>query len=630
MTAESIIEEVINYLKDDKYICALMIDGEWGCGKTYFVKNELIHVIEKEKLNRKEIRYISLYGCKNIEEIEEKIAWSITDIAKNKIKSNKLINNILGSTQKNVYMNNVATSATKIGYYALKKYLPIEKIYNVTSDWLNFENFIFVFDDLERVNCSISEVFAFMNELIEQENAKVIIVANEKEIIREKKEKNIELQYQVVINNSSLEGYTNKYQSKDHKAFTKDELETERKKIFQSKVENEDYLCFREKLIGLTLKYEPNIEEIIEHVINDNSKNLSLNETEMKILKKCIKSFKSKLNNYEHNNIRTVYFYLHKLNIVMKKYSSLDKQDENYNSIIETVIKELFEFCIRFKSNKTVIGEQFEIKKFKSLYDYVETNNFVEDKFISEINDYKENLKKEPNVDDPYSLLKMTYLLKEQNWYESQLEKLINNINNGLYGEILYVEILILIQRYVSVGFDKQYLVRAKDSMINRINNGDCNCSISEDLWFLDDLGQKQQLLTIIKELNEGIEKNNKESLRKRIPEILKGEHWIKSLNLLLDNNNDKDKPVFIYGNINEWISALKLASVEELHQFRCFLGKRYMDGRKNETYSVDSERLKEIKRELSNIEEKDVIKKYYYETLLTTDIMKIINRYES
>lgn len=64
MTEQQIKEEVLRYLKDESYQYAILIDGEWGSGKTYFVNNILTKEIKKqeEKTEKpRSVKYISLY-----------------------------------------------------------------------------------------------------------------------------------------------------------------------------------------------------------------------------------------------------------------------------------------------------------------------------------------------------------------------------------------------------------------------------------------------------------------------------------------------------------------------------------------------------------------------------------------
>ena len=37
-----IVEQIISYLNEEKYRQAILIDGEWGSGKTFFVKEVLM------------------------------------------------------------------------------------------------------------------------------------------------------------------------------------------------------------------------------------------------------------------------------------------------------------------------------------------------------------------------------------------------------------------------------------------------------------------------------------------------------------------------------------------------------------------------------------------------------------
>lgn len=61
LNESQIIQGIKLYLNDKLYNYAVLIDGEWGCGKTYFVKNTL-----RRELIDQSIKYISLYGCKSI------------------------------------------------------------------------------------------------------------------------------------------------------------------------------------------------------------------------------------------------------------------------------------------------------------------------------------------------------------------------------------------------------------------------------------------------------------------------------------------------------------------------------------------------------------------------------------
>ena len=72
---DDLIESILDYVRSDYTDYAIMINGEWGSGKTYFWNNQVKKKIESLKLNGKRFTtiYMSLYGISNLEEISKKI-----------------------------------------------------------------------------------------------------------------------------------------------------------------------------------------------------------------------------------------------------------------------------------------------------------------------------------------------------------------------------------------------------------------------------------------------------------------------------------------------------------------------------------------------------------------------------
>jgi hypothetical protein len=158
---DQIVEMYLNM--DTNY--ALMITGAWGTGKTFYYKNYLKPKIEKTVVRTKpnyfyKSVHISLFGMKSIDEIQTEIFLDRVPLLKNKFVK-------LG---------------TEIGKALLKS--------KVTSgdfskdDWIDFEELVICFDDLERIskNLNIEEVIGYINSLVENQNVKVLIIANEGKI----------------------------------------------------------------------------------------------------------------------------------------------------------------------------------------------------------------------------------------------------------------------------------------------------------------------------------------------------------------------------------------------------------------------------------------------------------------
>ena len=72
---ESVIEE---YLKNPRAEYAVMIDGDWGSGKTYFLTHSLLQImanIDMGKDKRRKYAYVTLYGAKSIDEVSREIVF---------------------------------------------------------------------------------------------------------------------------------------------------------------------------------------------------------------------------------------------------------------------------------------------------------------------------------------------------------------------------------------------------------------------------------------------------------------------------------------------------------------------------------------------------------------------------
>lgn len=82
LTDDDIVKEIVNYVDETLYNYAVMIDGEWGCGKTYFIQERLYKALETHENNRwqserdykkRKVIYISLYGIKSLDEVTKQL-----------------------------------------------------------------------------------------------------------------------------------------------------------------------------------------------------------------------------------------------------------------------------------------------------------------------------------------------------------------------------------------------------------------------------------------------------------------------------------------------------------------------------------------------------------------------------
>ncbi|MGK8607633.1 P-loop NTPase fold protein [Bacillus thuringiensis] len=85
---QSIVESIKDYVKQNGTNYALVLNGTWGSGKTYFWKKYLMDEIKEisntDNENYEPI-YISLYGLANIMDIQNKLLLNLC-LNKNKMK----------------------------------------------------------------------------------------------------------------------------------------------------------------------------------------------------------------------------------------------------------------------------------------------------------------------------------------------------------------------------------------------------------------------------------------------------------------------------------------------------------------------------------------------------------------
>ena len=179
---EEIAEIIKEYIYEKETDSAILINGEWGSGKTYFVKNKIIKEYEnqqyKSEQKNKKIKfiYISTYGVKNTNELDNKIFDSIIgDLLPKEISK---FHKVLSKGISSIY--DIAKAFKELPN------IPKDSVRNLLEilQSKRQENYILIFDDLERCEMPITELLGYINEFVEHKSMKTIIIANEKEILK--------------------------------------------------------------------------------------------------------------------------------------------------------------------------------------------------------------------------------------------------------------------------------------------------------------------------------------------------------------------------------------------------------------------------------------------------------------
>ena len=104
---EDLVESILDYVRADYTDYAIMINGEWGSGKTYFWNNKIRNKIDSLTFNGKKYTtiYMSLYGISNLEDISKKIFIETTQLMDKNLKKHKEIYQMNEFPKANFYIN---------------------------------------------------------------------------------------------------------------------------------------------------------------------------------------------------------------------------------------------------------------------------------------------------------------------------------------------------------------------------------------------------------------------------------------------------------------------------------------------------------------------------------------------
>ncbi|NLC93356.1 MAG: hypothetical protein GX677_07850 [Treponema sp.] len=462
------LEIIDDYVSDKTYNYAVMINGEWGCGKTYFVKNVLNkHFFEISRNVKKKERtnaiYISLYGIENLNDISSQVYVHMTKIR----SDNGFIKRIQRWAKraepiKDLGINIAACFIPQLG--------PLKdvKLKKAIGSMMSMSNFIFIFDDLERCSVQINEVLGYINNFVEQSNCKVIVVANEKEIGKISSNKNLEVKYQLALCDnikypSQNVGATNKKE----KSIDIAEIKERVKYLFS---ENEIYVLTKEKLIGRTILYQPDIKLVIENLIETICQDCCY-YTVLKNLKELIYNI---LEKNECSNIRTIQFCF----VFFDKIGKLKDENikENSNKYLETLLHDIFRVAIdhkngakKFVFNESDFGDIGKeknpfctVQSFRFTYDYIYDATFCGEYIVEVLNKFVESVnERERQNNDPINILEQ-YWLMENDEIETAIKSLIMKLENNEYDVNKYKRILSLL-----------YKIKDLERSLVDVNHGD-------------------------------------------------------------------------------------------------------------------------------------------------------------
>jgi len=494
---EDLVESILDYIRADYTDYAIMINGEWGSGKTYFWNNKIRNKIESLQLNGKHYTtiYMSLYGISNLEEISKKIFIETTQLMDKNMKK---------------YM--ASTGQQSIPEYA-KTGLDMANLFGVTQsgDKVDYSKFfstddkVLCFDDLERANVDVIDILGYINNFVEHDHIKTIIICNEKELSTKLKSSNLEMKTFIATYLLDKEG--------DLAKTDKPMVEKIQDKIEYVFDKANDYERIKEKLIGETFEYQPEFNYIINGILMRYENNPEL----IRFLRENTGYIISTFNKSGTRNLRIL---KHALNDFKKIFEMVNKHYPNTNNrILQTMLiftiaisfeikagkitKDKFVNIVDNEEYKSILvssrilmdNRQFYIKEFDNNYYYNFKSDYRFFKFIEmyvrtrifDMKTFKKNMDVIGNTIDTNKLPGYKRLLIEEYWkipddqFPELVEEVLEDVKEGKVKLLDTVKIFIYFTYFIKKGLVDYDIRTIRGIFFNGMNTAALKSDYSEN-----------------------------------------------------------------------------------------------------------------------------------------------------
>ena len=584
---EDLVESILDYIRSDYTDYAIMINGEWGSGKTYFWNNKIKPKIESMQLNGRRYTaiYMSLYGISNLEEISKKIFIETTQLMDKNLKK---------------YMD--ASGVRNIPEYA-KTGLDMANFFGVTQngDRVDYGQFfstddkVLCFDDLERANVDVIDILGYINNFVEHDHIKTIIICNEKELSTKLKNSNLEMKTFIATYLLDKENKLNIKTDKPMVERIRDTIEY----VFDKA---NDYERIKEKLIGETFEYRPEFNYIINGLLmryencpdlirflreNTNLIISTFNKSgtrNLRILKHSLTNFKKIFDevnksypNTNHRVLQTMLIFTIAISFEIKagkitkdKFVNINNNEE-YKAILVSsrVFMDNRQFYIKEFDNNYYYNFKAEYRFFKFIELYVRTRIF-------DMKIFKRDMEAIINTVDTDKLPGYKRLLTEEYWkisddqFGSIVTEVLEDVKFGRIELINVVKLFAYFAHFVRKGLIDYDMKTIKSVFLNGMNVSSLTSSycpnVEEELASLAiEEDKSDDMEEILKHFNN-INAQLKERMYKE-----KADEIFKNIPMKMEQFYDRfDKecmqvPIFRYYDVFQMFQRISCASNEDI-----------------------------------------------------------------
>lgn len=635
MRKEELVQCVRDYINDGMANYAVLINGAWGCGKTYLYENVLkdeITKLEAGKNKRKYNVYISLYGISSVEQLAKELATNY--LLESKLHGNEKKKEAYRQLKRatGIISKSVTFSVNGIN-------INVDNGIEEIEEGIQFGNMVICFDDFERCSIPVVDLFGIINNLVEHCNCKVIILADEDNIGKIYANTNIELKYASLLQNRKIV---------DKKDPELDEIGIETLKQLNEKVYSENYVYkdIKEKVIGLTLIYSPDLKEefdsVINNIVSDRKLKKKLTEKKEKILEY--------MNDCDNNNIRIMRSWLIKFEKIFKVLVKNFSSEEYFDEIFERFVN----YSIRVAC---AIGKNIELPKWDNDTEIgywklvgpstVEGYRFVDDLYKDSLfndgricraakkiaNDKQEEKriemeeKRESQKCRAYRELK-NWIYLEENKIKQYVDDLKNEVNNNEYNVQDYQRIIYLLTVLVSHELLEEELL--KDfSQIMQCKIKDANEIMNVENFqyhFIEGKESSSLFHKYYDSIYSLIVEKNKELNKKNLSQVINYSTGEAFYNSCKDNYDNffSNRSFVSFIDFEKLYKIISTGEIKDVYDIEKGFKKVYDFGNLNEFYSGDIEQLKVLIEGLERLDYNGKTRELAIKTLIKTINSKI------
>ncbi len=551
------IEKAIDdYIKLTDHNYAILLNGDWGIGKTYFI-NDYIEEFKKRYSSDKvkKMKYISLNGLSTKEDIQTAL----------------IIPPKVAKTTKDIDIKIGTLNVTKITNTGIKLLHSIK----------DYSNHIFIFDDLERCKIDFIELWGFLSNLIEIQHAYIIIIAAEKEI--EKKENYKKLKEKIIRFTYNLNTDSTKNIDKQlGEILNPDEITYCKKLILEYSIINFRIIFFAIDILKCVIG-------ILRARLNDQTQEWYCN----KCIKEIILFVIIISNEIKKGNIYNDNYEIIKSDLSLQSLETfLVINNNKYEEWQEKKIKEPYNKYFYFMYFKGSISLYDEYEFYSPIFEYMVTGICNEEEIVQiytkRVNTRKENQENQENEENQkrkkliVDCFAKRYNFKDEE-YSNKINELLNYVENGnypLHDCLSIAKNIFIVYKANEITKDIEEIIKSLKTGIEKqtkCDNEEMNNIVNYDI--LDEyLGDYQDRYNDIKNL--AIEK--KDSLKKDKNKIELNKLFEDINNNILTEDTSSilrsSTQIFMYIDIDKLVSMIKKWEVPQLSFLEQIISRRNLN----------------------------------------------------